>query len=196
MTCVAALVYDNTVYMGADSARVDDGFDLVVRADHKVFLNGEFLIGFTSSFRMGQLLRYAFKPPEIRDDEKDLYEYMVTDFVDAVRNCLKNGGYAQSDKGEEIGGWFLVGVRGRLFRIESDYQVGESVQPYDAVGCGMAYALGVLSVTHTTDPEERIKLALSSAEKFSAGVRRPFIVLKTPPARICEAYAKVMGRDV
>lgn len=178
MTCVAAIVYDNVVYMGADSAGVA-GLDLTIRADQKVFINGEFLIGFTSSFRMGQLLRYAFKPPKYYEDEKDLYAYMVTDFVNAVRTCLKDGGYAQKDKDEEIGGCFMVGVRGRLFQIESDYQVGESVQPYDAVGCGEAYAKGVLSVTHTVDPEDRIKLALGSAEKFSAGVRGPFVVLKT-----------------
>lgn len=179
MTCVAALVCNNKVYMGADSAAVSM-IDLTVRCDQKVFMNDEFLIGFTSSFRMGQLLRYTLKPPKIRPEEKDLYEYMVTDFVDAVRECLKKGRYAQNDKGEESGGFFLVGVRGRLFQIECDYQVGESVQTYDAVGCGRAYALGVLSVTNTIDPEERIKLALSSAEKFSAGVRGPFVILKTP----------------
>jgi len=177
MTCVAAVIYDKTVYMGADSAGVA-GSALTIRADQKVFINGEFLIGFTSSFRMGQLLRYAFDPPKYREDEKDLYKYMVTDFVNAVRKCLKDGGYAQVDKGEESGGWFLVGIRGRLFKIESDYQVGESVQPYEAVGCGEAYALGVFSVTHTVDPEDRIRLALGSAEKFSACVRAPFIVLK------------------
>jgi hypothetical protein len=182
MTCIAAVVYDNVVYMGADSAGVA-GIDLTIRADQKVFTNGEFLIGFTSSFRMGQLLRYAFKPPKYYAEEKDLYAYMVTDFVNAVRTCLKGGGYAQSDKGEESGGFFLVGVRGRLFKIESDYQVGESVLPYEAIGCGEAYALGVFSVTHTVHPEDRIRLALSSAESFSAGVRGPFIVLKIPMAK-------------
>lgn len=182
MTCVAALVDKNTVYMGADSAGTA-GLDQVVRTDPKVFLNGEFLIGFTTSFRMGQLLRYRLKPPKFRPEEKDLYEYMVTDFVDSVRDCLKKGGYAQSDKGEEVGGCFLVGVRGRLFQIESDYQVGEVAQQYDAVGCGKAYALGALSTTETIDAENRIKLALGVAEKFSAGVRSPFVVLKTPPER-------------
>ena len=176
MTCIAAVVYDNVVYMGADSAGVA-GYNLVVRADQKVFINGEFLIGFTSSFRMGQLLRYAFKPPRFHEDEKDLYAYMVTDFIDAVRACLKGGGYAQKTNEEETGGCFLVGVRGRLFQIEDDYQVGELTCNYNAVGCGEAYALGVLSVTGAIDPDERIRLALSSAEKFSAGVRGPFIVL-------------------
>jgi len=40
------------------------------------------------------------------------------------------------DKGQEAGGTFLVGYRGRLFRVDSDYQVGESVNNYCAVGCG------------------------------------------------------------
>lgn len=183
MTCVAAVVSDNVVYMGADSAGVG-GYELIVRADQKVFKNDEFLIGFTHSFRMGQLLRYKLKPPKFRPEEKDLYEYMVTDFIDAVRECLKTGGYAQIDKGEEVGGCFLVGVRGRLFQIESDYQVGESVLPYDAVGCGRAYALGVLSVTNELEPDKRIKSALCAAEKFNAGVRGPFIVLKSHERRL------------
>lgn len=179
MTCVAAVVYDGIVYMGADSAGVA-GFDLTVRADQKVFINGDFIIGFTSSFRMGQLLRFAFKPPKYREDEKDLYEYMVTDFVNAVRKCLTEGGYAQKKDGEESGGFFLVGTRGRIFQIESDYQVGECMQPFDAVGCGRAYAIGVLSATHAMDPDRRVRLALEVAEKWSAGVRGPFVVLAHP----------------
>lgn len=177
MTCIAAVVAGNTVYMGADSAGVA-GCDLTVRADSKVFVNGDFLIGFTSSFRMGQLLRYKFKPPVFRPKEKELYEYMVTDFVDAVRQCFKDGGYAQTDKGEEAGGCFLVGVSGRIFKIESDYQVGESINPYDATGCGLAYALGALSVTNTVDPMERVQMALGAAEAFNSAVRGPFNILK------------------
>lgn len=178
MTCIAGLVYDNTVFMGADSAGVDGRLQLTVRADQKVFINGDYIIGFTSSFRMGQLLRYAFKPPKYRADEKDLYEFMVTNFVDAVRKCLKEGGYVQVKDGEESGGCFLVGIHGRLFQIEEDFQVGESVQTFDAVGCGAAYALGAFSATHAMEPEKRVRLALETAEKWSAGVRGPFLILK------------------
>ena len=185
MTCIAAVVHNNMVYMGADSAGVA-GFSLVVREDQKVFTNGEFIIGFTSSFRMGQLLRYAFKPPEYRADKKELHEYMVTDFIDAVRTCLKDGGYAQIDKGEETGGCFLVGVRGRLFEIEPDFQVGELACHYDAVGCGYHLALGALTVTQEMEPHKRIRLALEAAEQFSAGVRGPFTILKGGAALVAE----------
>lgn len=178
MTCIVGLVNNGTVYMGADSAAVSE-YDITVRADQKVFINSGFLIGFTTSFRMGQLLRYAFKPPKFHAEDQDLYQYMVTDFIDAVRSCLKKGGFAQVDKDEETGGCFLVGFRGRLFKIESDYQVGELPDGYDAAGCGQQIALGVLSVTSDMgQPILRVTTALRAAQKFNAGVREPFVVLQ------------------
>lgn len=176
MTCIAALVHDGRVYMGADSAGVS-GWDLTVRADQKVFRNGPFLMGFTTSFRMGQLLRYHFVPPP-HPEGVTVDRYMVTTFIDAVRDCLKAGGYARKKEDAEEGGTFLVGYRGRLFEVESDYQVGESVLSFNAVGCGAGYALGAFyaTVLLVNDPEARVRLALEAAESFSAGVRRPFVV--------------------
>lgn len=180
MTCIAGLIEDGTVYMGGDSAGVA-GYDLHIRADQKVFKNESYLMGFTSSFRMGQLLRFKLKPPSrFKTDgtKKELYEYMVTDFVDAVRQCLKDGGYAEKRNDVEQGGTFLVGCEGRLFVIESDYQVAEMIDSYAAVGCGDTIALGVLYATKGHPPEERIRVALEAAERYSAGVRGPFVVEK------------------
>lgn len=176
MTCIAALVDKGIIYMGGDSAGVS-GYEMQRRADSKVFINGEFIIGFTSSFRMGQLLRYSFSPPTKKENQ-DLFKYMVTDFVDAVRNCLKQGGYARIDNNEDTGGTFLVGHYGRLFLIDSDFQVGEMLEPYVAVGCGQPYAVGSLYSTETLEPNLRIKKSLESAEMFNAGVRSPFNIMQ------------------
>ena len=62
MTCIAAITEKGKVYMGGDSAGVS-GYDITIRADEKVFKNGQCVFGFTSSFRMGQLLCYKFKVP-------------------------------------------------------------------------------------------------------------------------------------
>ncbi|MDP9372071.1 MAG: hypothetical protein M3Q65_06395 [Chloroflexota bacterium] len=175
MTCIVGLVEGDTVYIGGDSAGVA-GYSLVVRADEKAFRNGPMLFGFTSSFRMGQLLRYAFNPPEY-DDRKDLYGYMVTTFVDAVRDCLKAGGYAKKQSDQEEGGTFLVGFRGELFVVEGDYQVGRARDGYYAVGCGAEIALGSLHATAGYFPPlKRAEVALQAAERFSAGVRGPFVI--------------------
>ena len=175
MTCIAGLVHQDKVYIGGDSAGVS-GLDLTVRADEKVFASGEFLFGFTSSFRMGQLLRYAFTTPVPREDQ-DIDHFMVVDFTNAVRQCLKDGGWATKNNEQEASGTYLVGFRGRLFEIHNDYQVGRPVDGYAAVGCGDNQALGSLFSTGSRLPEERIRTALAAAERHSAGVRSPFVVL-------------------
>jgi len=179
MTAIVGYIDQQTkkVYIGGDSAGVS-GYDLHVRADQKVFVNDGFAMGFTTSFRMGQLLRYAFEPP-LHKDDADLMEYMVTDFVDTLRKCLKEGGFAEKKSERETGGTFLVGHRGRLFYIEDDYQVGEMVVPYSAVGCGDSYALGALRILHETayTPEEKVRRALEAAETYSNGVRGPFHIV-------------------
>lgn len=174
-TCIVGIEEKGTVYIGADSAGIS-GLDITIRADEKVFINGPFIIGFTSSFRMGQLLRYKFDPPEQTVNVKDDMEYMVTTFIDSVRNLFKNNGFG--DKEATSGGTFLVGYKGNLYTVHNDFQVGKSVLPYSAVGCGADFALGSMFSTKNMLPEKRIKLALEAASAFSAGVAPPFKILK------------------
>lgn len=174
MTCIVGCVADGTVHLGGDSAGIS-GWSLSCRADTKVFRNGPYVMGFTASFRMGQLLRHALTPPLPQPGE-NLSSFMVTTFVDAVRACLKEGGVASEKNSTEAGGTFLVGLGGRLFRVGSDYQVVEQLTPFDAVGCGADLALGALHALtgQKIKPRTRLRRALSAAEAFSAGVRRPF----------------------
>jgi len=175
MTCIIGLIEKEKVYIGGDSAGVG-GLHLTLRDDPKVFKNGPFLIGFTTSFRMGQLLMYAFKPP--KQKVKDDYEFMVTKFVDAVRKCWKKGGYLNKKNEVEKGGTFLIAYKEKLYCMDSDLQIGIASAGYDAVGCGYDLALGAMSATEDAhlEPEDRITKALEAAAKFSAGVSAPFII--------------------
>ena len=183
MTCIVGVVEGDTVWIGGDSAGVG-GLSLTVRADAKVFTNGSMVFGFTASFRMGQLLRHALTVPD-HDPRVPVEKYMATTFIDAVRACLKSHGWASKKDENEIGGDFLVGYRGRLFSIESDYQVGESVDGYAATGCAHDVARGALFATPGLAARPRVLLALEAAERCSAGVRGPFHVLASPrPASV------------
>lgn len=181
MTCIAGMVdkKNGNVVMGADSAASGDN-NIFIRKDPKIFKNGEFLIGCTSSYRMIQLLRFSFKPPEIKVD--DIYEYMCTDFIDEVRKCFKDGGFLQKyTDGDEKGGFFLVGYRDRLFRIEDDFQVGETLNGITACGSGEDFALGALYTLKDESIPVAVKISksLEAAEALSIGVRRPFVILNT-----------------
>ena len=172
MTCIVGLIDKDDVYIGGDSAGVA-GLSLTIRSDEKVFVNGPFIMGFTTSFRMGQLLRYKFDPPKQTVNVPDM-KYMVTDFIDAVRKCFTDNGFGNAS----TGGAFLVGYNGKLYSIDSDFQVGIPTAAYDSCGCGSDVALGALYASQGRRADERIKIALEAAAKFSGGVAPPFTMVK------------------
>ncbi len=176
MTCIVGLVSKNATYIGGDSAATS-GWYLTVRSDSKVFRNGPFLFGFTTSFRMGQLIQHALVPPPVPATSPE--KFMATTFVDSIRQCLKDGGFAKKENDQEEGGAFLVAVKDRLFTIHEDYQVAEAQSGYSAVGCGRELAVGALFASGTTNaqPRSRVLQALAAAEAHSAGVRGPFTVM-------------------
>lgn len=83
MTAIVGFAQKGKVWIGGDSAGVG-GWQITVRKDPKVFRVGDCLIGYTSSFRMGHLLRFKFRPPEQRPSADD-FEYLCG--RDQERNC-------------------------------------------------------------------------------------------------------------
>ena len=195
MTCSVGVVDEEGVVIGGDSLS-SDGSSVIVRRDPKVFRVGEFLIGFTSSYRMGQLLRFSLKPPKLAVGG-DVERYMNTDFIDAVRDCFRDGGYLTVEDSQESGGIFLAGFRGRLFRVGSDFQVGESWSGLAAIGSGDEVATGALYAAKKIRPdmqtEQLALLALDAAEANSCNVREPFLVMRLPNGRPTRGKAKAKG---
>lgn len=186
MTCIVGVEYDGGVLIGGDSAATA-GWRQTTRADEKVFTNGPYVIGLSGSPRAAQLLRYRFNLHA--PDTWDVDRFMATTFIDAVRETLKAGGYADTTNTthDAFQSYFLVGVRGRLYAIYSDFQFSRSTAGHLAVGCGDEIALGSL---HTTgpdglglDPRTRVQYALEAAAAISAGCGGPFTVIDQPIER-------------
>jgi hypothetical protein len=174
VTCIVGVIANARVWMGADSASGDTGqWHLTTARFPKLFTRDSLLIGYTSSWRMGQLLRWRLAIPP-RPEGMDTHEWMATDFIDAVRECFKSGGIAKKENEVETGGTFLVACSGRLFTVGSDYQVDEPDDDMAAVGCGYSFALGAMHATTTLEPEPRLRAALEAAAYYSAYVRGPF----------------------
>jgi ATP-dependent protease HslVU (ClpYQ) peptidase subunit len=183
MTCIVGLIENGVTYIGGDSCG-SNGYSKVTRVDKKVFKlkdTPNAILGYTSSFRMGQLLMYATGLIDKRDEPNIDHEYLVTKFIPNVTKLFSDGGYLKTDSGEKEGGCFLLSYKDKLYKIESDFQVGISIDNYDACGCGEDYALGSLNTTENSNlsPVERIHLALQAASKFSVGVSAPFYIINT-----------------
>ncbi len=166
--------------MGGDSAFSDAyTMGVTIRADPKVYVNNGVLIGYCGSARMGQLLRWSFLPPT-QDERMEDDEYMHTVFIDEVRNALREGGFAEIARNVEraVDSCFMVGYKGKLYVVDEDFDLGHPSDPYAAVGCGAGMALGAMYATHGLDlaPKERLLRAPKASERFSNGVRAPFVV--------------------
>ena len=191
MTCIVATKHSGEVHMGADSAGVA-GLSILTRKDPKLFRVGSMLFGCCGSFRAMQLIRFGqwnLDPDHLPHPEpRDPFEAMVTLLIPRWRQVLMDGGYLRKTENEEhMSSSFLVGWRGEIFEIEGDLQVGMSQHEFAAVGCGRDLALGSMhAVAQSRGPRDTLHAALSAAEEFSAGVRRPFIFASTgnssPPA--------------
>jgi ATP-dependent protease HslVU (ClpYQ) peptidase subunit len=188
MTCIVGMVENGKVYIAGDSAGVNSNFQSTVRADTKVFQVGEFLFGGCGSFRMIQLLRYKLEAPARKECQED-YEYLVSDWLEAVRAVMKEGGCIEEDEGvESIPGSFLVGYRGGLYEVDNDFQVAQSSDGMMACGCADDVALGSLYTSVNLrpnmpgmTPELMLQIALAAATNFSGGVRAPYIIKVLEP---------------
>lgn len=180
MTATAGLVHKGRVYMAADSAGVA-GHAITIRKDPKAFVNGSYVIGFSGSFRGGQLMRFLDLPEPPRGRKLDAF--MVCDFTDALRESFDNAGFLETSSGVHgSDSHLLVGVRGRLFEIAPDFQAGESRDGYMAIGVGDDLVCGALYAMRNQDrpPREKLDIAIRAAAHHSGAVCAPITFAYEP----------------
>ena len=188
MTCIIGYIdkEQDKIFIGADSAGVSSS-SLSIRKDPKVFIRDGYIFGFTSSFRMGQLLMSKklvlpkFKKIE-GEGEPDLFLFMIDEFIPIIRSFFKENGFSRIESNEESGGVFLVGFKNKLFKIEGDFQICENLVCYDACGCGAELALGCISGIESLKQSFKISVefiinkALEVSEQWNSAVRGPFLI--------------------
>lgn len=181
MTIIVGLECDDCTYIGGDAGATDpESLDSVIVADSKVFFKDNILFGFSSSFRVGQLLKYSIKLP--CNKKMSEMEYLVTVVADRIKNiCTKKGIIGKTDDQEDfIDSNVLCAINGKLFQIESSLAIIKSKFPYAAIGSGAPYAVGALYALQDSPipPEEKIRIALDTACMHNAACRGPYTILK------------------
>lgn len=158
--------------MGADAAATGHRFIRTTNLP-KVFRKGPCLIGYCGSFRMGQVLEHCLEIPE-RPDDQAPHQYMITEFISAVRAEFRKQGVSSIEQNIEKGGQFLVGYAGQLFSVNSDFHVGDMKDGFDCIGSGAAVALGAMKALEDLPPKQRVERALEITAYFQADVLEPF----------------------
>lgn len=161
------------------------------RLDRKIFKHDPFILGFTTSYRMGQILRFhlwdhlkELRPGVLGGDDvlrglellgMDPYVYMATYFVPAVRDALKEQGFLRVENNREEGGNFMVGFAGWMYTIYQDFQLEVQSEPI-SIGLGSDYALGSLYSTVGMEPAARVEVALRASAEYCTSIGPPFTI--------------------
>lgn len=176
LTCIVGLVGPNGVLIAGDAQfstlhtqRMDSG--------SKVFSIFDTVVaGYCGSGRFGEILEYhldGLEEPPIQMDER---RWVIRELIPFLRDVLSAHGHLhimEEDQTEHFGeSEFLLGVRGRLFCIASDFSTSEHVHPYEATGSGADVASGVL---HAALPFKRDLLSIAEKAIAAATELTPFV---------------------
>lgn len=197
MTCIIGCELDGEVYMGGDSGAVDD-YATTAMTEEKVYQihcqenKSQFLIGYEGSFRMGQVVRYQFHPPEHFKEISDM-KYLTTKFIDELIECLETNRVLTKDLEERIEtDRMLLGYKGKLYTIDSDFNILRNRLGFDTIGSGFELARGAMltydklnkgikTKKNHMSPEDRIINSLETVGEMCSSVCAPYYVKKLLP---------------
>lgn len=167
MTCIVALVDHGSVHMAGDLMG-SNGFTGRVYEKSKVFINDGFIFGYTTSFRMGQLLEYSWNAPP-RTERTDDDEYLYRDVVNSFMKLFKDNHYGHKKEHEMETGEFLFGWKGRLFLHQENHSILE-IDNFTSIGSGSYHAEAALAtLVEYTDWKMDHEFLLSSAISVASG---------------------------
>ena len=195
MTAIVGYTDGHAMVLGADSAGVTDRL-IISCAFHKIFTSGDGIVGVSGGVRIGQLIRFQGARLELGDDGP---VPSLLRWIQALRVGLGPAGVLRTKDGvEELAdSRMLVGLAGRWFEIDSEWQIIEPATPYWAIGSGQLLALGALhtmaslqeclDLAHRVEiawtprsPRDRVTTALQAAAMYDPGVRAPFEFVERP----------------
>lgn len=192
MTCIVGYVENGVTWLGGDSLG-SNGYSKTVYQQRKVFKSQDakdLIIGLCGSFNF-QALEYEnlFNELELLKGGIDR-KYLITQFMPKLKEIVNKYNSNKNSNGLNImSGELLFGYKDKLFRIQNDYSLLESSDPYQCVGSGEDFASGALyALEDNSDlsPAERIHKSLQAASKFSAGVAPPFYIINTKDDEVIE----------
>lgn len=153
MTCIIAYTNGTNSFIAGDKLG-SNGFTHGVVVEPKIFEkkfkkvseNGlnkteeTLSMGYTTSFRMGQLLTYNLELPEQKSNQ-NFMQYLVLEVVPLLRKLYKDE-WGSKDTQQDIGGGnFLILHNHEIYEVQPDFSVLQPKSHIASVGCGTYHAM-------------------------------------------------------
>jgi ATP-dependent protease HslVU (ClpYQ) peptidase subunit len=143
MTCIVAFRDEEENIILAGDKMGSDSYSKMIVKEPKVFKNGDFAIGYTDSFRMGQLLKHVWTPPE-RKMEQETDNYLYADVTKSLREMFKENGFGDDDNNDF--GAFIMIYEDRILEMQGEMSLLEHETDIVSVGAGCYHATAALQV--------------------------------------------------
>jgi len=174
---------DKYLYLAGDKCG-SDGFSKDNYIKPKIFKRDDYAFGYTSSFRMGQLLEHSNISKDLPSWKEE--ENVYTSFVDWAKTSMKNGGYLQENNGVASGGNFIFFNGKSLYEVQSDFSILVPNDGLLAVGQGEYHAKGIMRAYMSLVKENKVKfniddlieLVYKTVSSLTTGVSYEYDVLK------------------
>ena len=183
MSILVGLIRDKKCYIGADSIAVL-GDSKRTNKDGKLFkLGNRMLVGFSGSYRAAQVVKHSIKLPSDRKINSDPFQFIMHDFIPTVRNVLSENEciYMGTEETERFAVSFIIGYKGRLFTVLSDFGVTEVDDSFTAIGCNHEYAIGAMKayekagLLKKNKPFDILRDVLDIVNDYSVYVKGPYL---------------------
>jgi len=136
MTCIISFERDNKIIIAGDKKASNSATGSNVK-EPKIFEKKKFMIGYTSSFRMGQILKHIWTPPSKKEDQT-IDNYLYTDVINSLRQVFEVNNFGESD----TTGTFILVYKNRKFIYQSDNSLLEYEDNVISTGSGEEIAFG------------------------------------------------------
>jgi ATP-dependent protease HslVU (ClpYQ) peptidase subunit len=170
MSLVVGLKHKKKVYVATDSL-ASLGQSMVRELPYgKFFLSPckKYILGYVGYRRDSQILscEYAWKGIKSVHDIPNVFKKVLMD-----HGRVKEMQYEDATV-EVMNSTFLIGHKGMLYELDSDFALLDYSEPYNAIGNGKEMALGILKATEglVSDPVERIELVMETVKHYVNGV--------------------------
>lgn len=170
MSCISGLVYKKKVYIGADSLATSDD-DIRKMSTRKIFRKEDYIFG---------VVGMTF-PIQIMNSKKLKTSKNVYTTAEIIKELLMEEGCIISDEGmKQLGCNVMIGYKGKIYQLNTDFFLCEFEEPYNSIGSGGAYALGSLYSnikSNDKNPVDIIKESIECASYFRGDVGGKIIIM-------------------
>jgi ATP-dependent protease HslVU (ClpYQ) peptidase subunit len=181
MTVIIAYVDGNAIVMASDSCVTESDFITTRGGVPKMWkINNsceDILIGFAGNCAEMTFIRNSFIWPR-RDPNQTLEAWLCDSVQPRIQKAIEKRFRYRGP--EYLVEWeIILGIKpNRIFRLTPCGDVEENSDNFNAIGSGREVALGSLSSLELESKKlyswEKVDVAMTTAEKYIASVRKPF----------------------